>query len=114
MLLGVRIRRKRGHGHGSHHAKLVSDLLLIHTGGLNGLCHPAAALPLEPLEIGLHLLVDGLFGVVKEGLVGLLLAGQLSSGVISHAVLVDGLELDAIVHVVLVFVEVRHALFSGK
>ena len=114
MLLGVRIRRKRGHGHGSHHAKLIGDLLLIHTGGLNSLRHPAAALPLEPLEIGLHLLVDGLFGVVKEGLVGLLLAGQLSSGVISHAVLVDGLELDAIVHVVLVFVEVRHALFSAK
>ena len=114
VLAGVGVRRERGDRHGRHHAELVGHLLLVHTGGLHGLGHPAAALPLEPLEVLLHLAVDGLFRVVEQRLVGLLLAGQLPGGVVAHAVLVNGLELDAVVDVVLVLVEVGHALLPAE
>ena len=114
VLLGVGVCGKGGDGHGGHHAELASNLLLVHAGGLHSLCHAAAALPLQPLEVLLHLLVDGLSGVVKQGLIGLFLAGQLPGRVIAHAVLVDGLELDAVVQVVLVLVVIGHPFFPAE
>ena len=114
VLAGVGVRGEGGDRHGGHHAELVGHLLLVHPGGLNGFRHPAAPLLLKPLEVLLHLVVDGFLGVVEQGLVGLLFAGQLPGGIVAHAVLVDGLELDAVVNVVFRLVKVGDPFLSAK
>ena len=114
VLAGVGVGCKGGHRHGGHHAELVGDLFLVHPGGLDRFRHPASAFLLQPLEVLFHLVVNGLFGVIKQGFIGFFLAGQLPCRVVALAVLVDGLQLDAVIQVVLVFVKVRHPLFPAK
>ena len=114
VLAGIGVRGKRGDRHGGYHPEFVGNLLLVHAGSLHRLGHPAAALPLKPLEVGLHFVVDGLFGVVKESLVGLCLGGQFPRGIISHPVFVNGLELDAIIHVILVLVVIGGPFLPAK
>ncbi len=114
VLAGVGVGCKGGHRHGGHHAELVGDLFLVHPGGLDRFRHPASAFLLQPLEVLFHLVVNGLFGVIKQGFIGFFLAGQLPCRVVTHAVLVDGLQLDAVIQVVLVLVKVGHPLFPAK
>ena len=99
---------------GGHHAELVGDLLLVHPGVVHSLRHPAAALLLQLLKILLHLVVNGLLRVVEQGLEAVLRQGELPGGpVVALAVLVDGLQLDAVVQV-LALVKVRDLLLPAE
>ncbi len=109
VLAGIGVGGIGGKGHRGHHAELLLHLLLVQSGALDGLGHPAAALLLKPLEVLLHLVVDGL-GVVEQDLIALLSQRR---RVAVHAVLVDGLQLYAVVDVLLALVKVGH-LFPAK
>ena len=106
VLAGIGVGGVGRQGHRGHHAELLLHLLLVHPGALDGLGHPAAALLLKALEVLLHLVVDGL-GVVEQDLIALLAQGR---RVAVHAVLVDGLQLYAVVDVLLALVKVGHLL----
>ena len=106
MLLGIGVGGKGGHRHGSRHPELIRHLLLVQTRALHRLSHPAAAFLLQTLKILLHLIVNGL-RIVKQSLIALLPQRR---RVPVQPVLVNGLELNPIVHVVLVLVKVRHLL----
>ncbi len=109
VLAGIGVGGIGGKGHRGHHAELLLHLLLVQSGALDGLGHPAAALLLKPLEVLLHLVVDGL-GVVEQDLIALLSQRR---RVAVHAVLVDGLQLYAVVDVLLALVKVWH-LFPAE
>ena len=104
VLAGVRVGGKGRHRHGSRYPEFFRYLLLVQSGALNGLGYPAAALLLQKLKIFLHLVVNGL-GVIEQGLIALFPQRR---GVSVHAVLIQRLKLDAVIHVVFVLVKIRH------
>ena len=110
MLLRVRVARKRGDRHRRDDAQLVLHLVDIDAGVFYGFGHAAAALALQSLKVLRHLVVELGRVFVEQLFEALVLPRDLTGRVEAARVFVDGLELDAVIHV-LRRVEVLFLLF---